>query len=73
MAPYYMRVLEAYFDGSKLVIRTTKLYDFSEQARAHTIMAEFCRWWYGGGIGDTKVLPATASAEGTNASATCAN
>ena len=63
MAPYYIRVLEAYFDGIKLVIRTTKLYDFSEQAKAYENVDELCRWWYGGGIGNTKELPKARAGE----------
>lgn len=54
-APWHIRVLEAYFDGSKLIVRKTPFYDLRSNGRE--ALQNLCRWWYGRGLGDTKILP----------------
>lgn len=41
MAPWHIRVLEAYFDGNKLVVRKTPLYDMRENGE--TILQNIVR------------------------------
>ncbi|KAJ5183356.1 hypothetical protein N7492_000972 [Penicillium capsulatum] len=56
MGPWHLRVMEAYFDGSKLVVRNTPLYDMRDYREDEPFLHDLCRWWYGHGIGNTKVL-----------------
>lgn len=55
MGPWHVRVLEAYFDGSKLIVRNTPLYDLRNNG--DVVLQDLCRWWYGNCVGDTKALP----------------
>lgn len=52
MGPWHIRVLEAYFDGSKLIVRNTPLYDMRWKDAA--ALENLTRWWYGHGIGNTE-------------------
>lgn len=54
MGPWHIRVLEAYFDGSKLVVRNTPLHDMRGKDAA--VLENLTRWWYGHGIGNTTEL-----------------
>jgi hypothetical protein len=42
---HHLRVLEAYFDGEELFVRTTKLYDMEKQI--HDVLLRLSRWWLG--------------------------
>lgn len=57
MAPWHVRILEAYFDGRKLVVRNTPLYDMRNKVASEAVMENLCYWWYGNSIGNTKALP----------------
>ncbi|KAJ5573758.1 uncharacterized protein N7459_008185 [Penicillium hispanicum] len=52
MGPWHIRVLEAYFDGSKLIVRNTPLHDMRGKDAA--VLENLTRWWYGHGIGNTE-------------------
>lgn len=54
MGPWQLRVLEAYFNGTKLVVRNTPLYDM--RGKDEAVLQNLTRWWYGHGIGNTEVL-----------------
>ncbi|KAE8152983.1 hypothetical protein BDV25DRAFT_137386 [Aspergillus avenaceus] len=55
MGPQHLRVLEAYFDGTNLIIRQTKLLEMKNyDADTVDILA---RWWFGYAIGETKAMP----------------
>lgn len=45
------RVIEAYPQDGALVLRATKMYDFTHANDA--AFAEFCQWYLGDAIGDT--------------------
>jgi hypothetical protein len=42
---HHLRVLEAYFDGEELFVRTTKLHDMEKQN--HDVLLLLSRWWLG--------------------------
>ncbi|KAJ5106011.1 hypothetical protein NUU61_003358 [Penicillium alfredii] len=54
MGPWHFRVLEAYFNGDKLVVRNTPLYDMRQGTEAKA--ADLCLWWYGKVKGNTQTL-----------------
>ncbi|KAJ5585384.1 uncharacterized protein N7459_005184 [Penicillium hispanicum] len=58
VGPWHLRILEAYFDGSKLVVRNTPLYDMRDHCEDEAFMQDICRWWYGSCIGNTNVVHA---------------
>ncbi|KAJ5577505.1 uncharacterized protein N7459_006469 [Penicillium hispanicum] len=60
MGPWHIRVLEAYFNGNKLVVRNTDLIDLRD--KNDTVLKNLLRWWFGAGIGDTTVLPTKSRA-----------
>ncbi|KAG5303824.1 hypothetical protein I7I50_10708 [Histoplasma capsulatum G186AR] len=45
------RVIESYFDGENLILRSTGLYDFREKDVKG--LKDFAGWWIGNPIGDT--------------------
>lgn len=52
MGPWHIRVLEAYFDGSKLIVRNSPLFDM--RGKDPAVLENLTRWWYGHGIGNTE-------------------
>ncbi|KAL4806210.1 hypothetical protein BDV18DRAFT_160279 [Aspergillus unguis] len=50
VGPSHGRILEAHYNGSKLVIRKSKLFDFSNNNLA--AMMIFARWWCSSATGD---------------------
>ncbi|QKX53512.1 uncharacterized protein TRUGW13939_00591 [Talaromyces rugulosus] len=54
IGPQHARVIEAYFDGSSLVMRPTKLFDLREKDEA--LIKFLGQWYIGEATGDTKVL-----------------
>lgn len=61
MGPWHLRILEAYFDGNKLVVRNTPLYDMRDHYDDVPFLQDLTRWWYGNAIGNTKVLHANSN------------
>lgn len=55
VSPWNVRVLESYFDGSKLVVRKTRSYDMSKEY--DWTIERLWRLWHGGCIGNTTTLP----------------
>lgn len=55
MGPFHLRVLEAYYNGNKVVVRKTKLYDMREYNP--TTLDLLHRWWLGYACGETKKIP----------------
>ncbi|RAL00862.1 uncharacterized protein BO80DRAFT_407256 [Aspergillus ibericus CBS 121593] len=53
MGPQHARIIEAYFDGSSLVMRPTQLFDLRNKDQA--LIKSFGQWWLGGLTGQTKV------------------
>ncbi|KAL4783196.1 hypothetical protein BJX76DRAFT_330613 [Aspergillus varians] len=51
----HARVIEAYFDGTSLVVRPTKLYDLREKDAL--AFRTFAQYFFGKAIGLTTVLP----------------
>ncbi|KKK12770.1 hypothetical protein P175DRAFT_0431385 [Aspergillus ochraceoroseus IBT 24754] len=54
MGPQHARIIEAYFDGSSLVMRPTRLFDLRKKDEA--LIKTFGQWYLGSPTGDTKVL-----------------
>ncbi|PYI07033.1 hypothetical protein BO78DRAFT_314189, partial [Aspergillus sclerotiicarbonarius CBS 121057] len=54
MGPQHARIIEAYFDGSSLVMRPTQLFDFRKKDAVS--VKTFGQWYLGNPTGDTKVL-----------------
>ncbi|KAE8348321.1 hypothetical protein BDV28DRAFT_143790 [Aspergillus coremiiformis] len=54
MGPQHARLVEAYFDGTSLVMRLTRLFDLRKMDPAVTRM--FGQWFFGLAIGDTTKL-----------------
>lgn len=57
MAPWHLRVLEAYYNGNNLVVRSTPLYDIREKMEDDDFLQNLTRWWFGDYGGETRVLP----------------
>ncbi|GAB1217429.1 hypothetical protein ATERTT37_006668 [Aspergillus terreus] len=55
MGPFHLRVLEAYYNGDKVVVRKTKLYDM--RGYNPTTLDLLHRWWLGYACGETKKIP----------------
>ncbi|KAL5336592.1 hypothetical protein BJX70DRAFT_400531 [Aspergillus crustosus] len=51
LGPRHGRIFQAHFDGGKLVIRKSKLFDFGNKNIA--AMKIFIRWWCSTAVGDT--------------------
>ncbi|GKZ81449.1 hypothetical protein AnigIFM56816_005970 [Aspergillus niger] len=54
MGPQHARVIEAYFNGTMFVMRTTQLYDLREKDEA--VIKTFGQWYLGEPTGDTRHL-----------------
>ncbi|QKX56874.1 uncharacterized protein TRUGW13939_03981 [Talaromyces rugulosus] len=54
MGPQHARLIEAYFDGTSLVMRPTNLFDFRTKDEA--VLKTFAQWHFGGPKGDTTAL-----------------
>lgn len=68
MGPDQARVLQAYFDGQKLILHKTKLYSFTDKSKAPIDL--FLCLLMNVPVGDTKVLPASPmDKDGTRVSA----
>ncbi|PYI09930.1 hypothetical protein BO78DRAFT_361696 [Aspergillus sclerotiicarbonarius CBS 121057] len=52
MGPQHTRLIEAYFNGSSLVMRTTKLFDLRKKDEA--VIKALGQWYFGEPVGDTK-------------------
>ncbi|KAG2412941.1 hypothetical protein HFD88_010500 [Aspergillus terreus] len=55
MGPQHARLVEAYFDGTSLVMRPTRLFDLRKKDEA--TLKQFGQWFFGEPTGDTKKLP----------------
>ncbi|RAK77370.1 uncharacterized protein BO72DRAFT_527565 [Aspergillus fijiensis CBS 313.89] len=55
LGPQHARVIEAYFDGSSVVMRPTRLFDLRE--KDETLIRTFAQWFLGEPTGETRVLP----------------
>ncbi|RJE18143.1 hypothetical protein PHISCL_09521 [Aspergillus sclerotialis] len=55
MGPQHARIIEAFFTGTTLVLRPSRLYDFREKDQA--AFRHFAQWYFGKPIGDTMALP----------------
>lgn len=55
MGPQHARLVEAYFDGTSLVMRPTRLFDLRKKNEA--TLKQFGQWFFGEPTGDTKKLP----------------
>ncbi|KAE8348504.1 hypothetical protein BDV28DRAFT_88592 [Aspergillus coremiiformis] len=54
MGPQHARIIEAYFNGSWLVMRPTRLFDLRKKDEA--LIKTFGQWYLGNPTGDTTVL-----------------
>ncbi|OJJ78165.1 hypothetical protein ASPBRDRAFT_37371 [Aspergillus brasiliensis CBS 101740] len=54
MGPQHARVIEAYFNGTSLVMRTTRLFDLRKKDEA--LIKKFGQWYLGEPTGDTRHL-----------------
>ncbi|RHZ64519.1 hypothetical protein CDV55_107241 [Aspergillus turcosus] len=53
MSDYKARIIQAYFDGDKMVIRKSKLYDFSTRETLSSSTTLFMQWMASKPVGDT--------------------
>lgn len=56
MGPFHFRVLEAYFNGNNLVVRSTPLYDMMVKREDDDFLQNLTRWWFGYCVGETEVF-----------------
>ncbi|RAH71860.1 uncharacterized protein BO66DRAFT_318737 [Aspergillus aculeatinus CBS 121060] len=54
LGPQHARVIEAYFDGSSVVMRPLRLFDLREKDQ--TLIRTFAQWFLGEPTGETRVL-----------------
>ncbi|PTU24451.1 hypothetical protein P175DRAFT_0553730 [Aspergillus ochraceoroseus IBT 24754] len=54
MGPQHARIIEAYFDGSSLVMRPTRLFDLRKKDEA--LIKTFGQWFLGSPTGDTQQI-----------------
>jgi hypothetical protein len=53
MSDYKGRIIQAYFNGDELVIRKSKLYDFSTRETLSSSTTLFMQWMASKPVGDT--------------------
>lgn len=53
MSDYKARIIQAFFNGDKLVIRKSKLYDFSTPETLSSSTTLFMQWMASKPVGDT--------------------
>lgn len=56
MGPWHFRVLEAHFDGNRLVVRSTPLYDMRRKRQDRDFLQSLTRWWLGHCVGETEIF-----------------
>lgn len=56
MGPWQFRVLEAYFDGNRLIVRSTPLHDMRNKRHDHGFLEKLTRWWLGDCVGETEMF-----------------
>ncbi|RLL96014.1 hypothetical protein CFD26_105610 [Aspergillus turcosus] len=57
MSDFKARIIQAYFDGDQLVIRKSKLYDFSTRETLSSSTTLFMQWMASQPVGDTSGFP----------------
>ncbi|RAL15385.1 uncharacterized protein BO97DRAFT_338166, partial [Aspergillus homomorphus CBS 101889] len=65
MGPQHARLLEAYFDGTSLVVRRTRLFDLRKKDQ--TVIKTIAQWHFAKLIEDTKKLWESGSQTATEA------
>ncbi|RAH71258.1 uncharacterized protein BO66DRAFT_390902 [Aspergillus aculeatinus CBS 121060] len=63
MGPQHARLVEAYFNGTSLVLRPTRLFDLRK--KDWNVIKTFGQWYYGLPAGDTTQLWSSESQSST--------